>query len=287
MTATGYNDYLARLTIRITEALGGRRSELTKSSAKYRSLSHYPVLQTFRPQLLGWIDTYIRNRYFDQQVDPLADENWRVLLTDFMTNELAGNISTALVKSLTQEAVSIAEVLVRRLSEVSALSVRSSSAVEVSKCIYPKLPIPTHSGGLERKFLEWANNDSKVEALCKISEYKHTFVQRPYLKADGMPARYSPDFLFRTEEMIYVVETKAESALSDTNVKRKQSAAVAWCEQINDLEPEQRSHRRWAYVLLGEKAVEGSIAGNDRVSDLLDRTRLRTQAEEIAQEQIW
>jgi type III restriction enzyme len=287
MTATGYNDFLSRLTVRITEALGGTRAEMTSSAKKYNSLAAFPMLQTFRPQLLGWIDTYIRNRFFGQVVDPLEDENWRVLLTDAITNELAGNISSALVRSLTQEVVSIAEVTFRSLSEVQRLSVRASSCVDVAKCIYPRLPIPTHSGGLERKFLEWANNDTKVEALCKISEYKHTFVQRPYLKADGMPARYSPDFLFRTEDMIYVVETKADSALSDINVQRKQSAAIAWCEQINELEPSQRSHRRWAYVLLGQQAVEGSIAGNERASELLDRARLRTKEEELAQEQIW
>lgn len=287
MTATGYNDFLSRLTVRITEALGGTRSEMTSSAKKYNALAAFPMLQTFRPQLLGWIDSYIRNRFFDQVIDPLEDENWRVLLTDMITNELAGNVSSALVRSLTQEVVAVAEVNFRKLSEVTTLSVRASSSVEVTKCIYPKLPIPTHGGGLERKFLEWANNDTKVEALCKISEYKHTFIQRPYLKADGMPARYSPDFLFRTEDMIYVVETKADSALSDINVQRKQAAAIAWCEQINELEPSQRSHRRWAYVLLGERAVEGSIAGNERASDLLDRTRLRSKAEKDADQQLW
>lgn len=287
MTATGYNDFLGRLTVRITEALGGSRAEMTSSAKKYNSLAAFPMLQTFRPELLGWIDTYIRNRFFGQVIDPLADENWRVLLTDMIVNELAGNISSALVRSLTQEVVSIAEVNHRSLSEVSSLSIRASSCVEVVKCIYPKLPVPTHGGGLERKFMQWLNSDTKVEALCKISEYKHTFLQRPYLKADGMPARYSPDFLVRTAEMIYVVETKAESALSDINVQRKQAAAISWCEQINELEPSQRSHRRWAYVLLGEQAIEGSIAGNERASDLLDRARLRTKEEELAQSQIW
>lgn len=287
MTATGYNDFLSRLTVRIAQALGGNRAEMTPSAKKFSSLVNFPVLQTFRPQLLGWIDTYIRHRFFGQTIDPLEEENWRVLLTDMITNELAGNISSALVMSLTQEVVAIAEVNFRRLSEVPTLSVRTSSCVDVTKCIYPKLPVPVHSGGLERKFLEWADIDGKVEALCKVSEYKHTFVQRPYLKADGMPARYSPDFLVRTQDMIYVVETKADSALSDANVQRKQASAIAWCEQINELEPSQRSHRRWAYVLLGQQAVEGAIAGNERASDLLNRTRLVSKAEQIAQEQIW
>ncbi|TFB73644.1 restriction endonuclease subunit R [Cryobacterium flavum] len=287
MTATGYNDFLARLTMRVTEALGGKQSEMTTSAKKYNSLSAFPILQTFRPEIIGWLDTYIRNRFFGAVIDPLANENWRVLLTDMITNELAGNISSALVKSLTEETISIAEVRHRSLSEVPSISVRSSFAVEIAKCIYPKLPIPSHGGGLERKFLLWANNDSKIEALCKISEYKHTFLHRPYLKADGMPARYSPDFLVRTEGDIFVVETKAETSLSDVNVQRKQLAAISWCEQINRLEPEQRGYRRWVYVLIGEQSVATSIAGNERASELLARARLRTIDEQVADEQIW
>ncbi|WP_136610066.1 DEAD/DEAH box helicase family protein [Sinomonas albida] len=287
MTATGYNDFLSRVTVRITEALGGRRAEVTRSSKKYSELAAFPLLQMYRPQLLGWIDTYVRHRFFNMEIDPLEDENWRVLLWDQITNELAGNFASALVAALQNETVSIAEVNHRRLSEVTSLSVRASSCVEMTKCIYPKLPIPTHAGGLERKFLEWIDKDTLVEAVCKVSEYKHTFVQRPYLKADGMPARYSPDFLVRTESMIYVVETKADFAMSDINVQRKQAAAVAWCEQINELEPDQRSHRRWAYVLLAEQAVKGSIAANERASDLLDRSRLRTTEEEEGEQQIW
>ncbi|GHG41695.1 hypothetical protein GCM10012320_04310 [Sinomonas cellulolyticus] len=287
MTATGYNDFLSRMTVRITEALGGRRAQITSSSKKYSDLAAFPILQMYRPQLLGWIDTYIRYRFFDMEIDPLEDENWRVLLWDQITNEVAGNFATALVAALQNETVAVAEVNYRSLSEVRSISVRASSCIEMTKCIYPKLPVPTHAGGLERKFLEWINKDTYVEAVCKVNEYKHTFVHRPYLKADGMPARYSPDFLVRTESMIYVVETKADFAMSDINVLRKQAAAIAWCEQINELEPDQRSHRRWAYVLLAEQSVKGSIAANERASDLLDRTRLRSTEEKEAEQQIW
>lgn len=164
---------------------------------------------------------------------------------------------------------------------------RTSYAVDVVKCIYPKLPVPSHGGGLERKFIQWADNDSKVQSLCKISEYRHTFLHRQYLKTDGMPARYSPDFLVQTADEVYVVETKADSALSDANVQRKQLSAIAWCEQINRLEPAQRSHRRWVYVLLGEQSVESAIAGNERASELLARTRLRTADEQASDQQIW
>ncbi len=53
-----------------------------------------------------------------------------------------------------------------------------------------------------------------MKALAKIHEYQHTFLHRLYLKVDGMPGSYSPDFLVHTAEDIYVVETKAQRALS-------------------------------------------------------------------------
>ena len=82
----------------------------------------------------------------------------------------------------------------------------------------PEAADPDDKGGLERRFIEWADKDTKVEAFCKVHEYRHDFLRRPYLKADGMPAQYSPDFLVRTDDDVYVVETKAQSALSDENV---------------------------------------------------------------------
>ena len=158
---------------------------------------------------------------------------------------------------------------------MKTIPVRASASVEVDKCIYPKLPVPSKSGGLERLFIGWADQDSRVEALLKVHEYRHDFLRRPYLKADGMPAQYSPDFLVRTDTDVYVVETKAQSAVSDENVKRKQRAALAWCEQLNQLPAEQRGDLEWHYVLLGESIVREWHAKNVRASELLDYARLR------------
>lgn len=272
LTATGYNDYLSRMTTRITEALG---RNMTTSAKRYREISQFPVLQAYRPFLTGWIDVYIRERLFDQAFDPLAEENWRVLLLDDVAHGIAGTFATALTELLATQSVARAEVRHRLLSEVKTIPVRASSAVDVTKCIYPKLPIPSRSGGLERLFIQWADQDTMVEALIKIHEYRHDFLRRPYLKADGMPAQYSPDFLVRTEASVYLVETKAQSALSDENVLRKQRAALAWCEQINALHPEDREEREWHYALIGESAVRDWRAKGARASELLDFARLR------------
>lgn len=272
LTATGYNDYLSRMTTRITEALG---RTMTKSQSKYNENTKFPILQAYRPLLTGWLDSYIRHRLFGQEFDPLAEENWRVLLLDDIAHSIAGTFATKLVELQDSQVVASAEVQYRSLSEVTTIPVRGSTAEEVNKCIYPKLPIPSQGGGLERRFIRWADKDSGIEALAKVHEYRHDFLRRPYLKADGMPAQYSPDFLIRTPFTIYLVETKAQSALSDENVQRKQRAALAWCEQVNELPEEQRDGREWAYVLLGESIVNEWHKKNASVTDLLNYARLR------------
>jgi len=73
-----------------------------------------------------------------------------------------------------------------------------------------------------------------------------------YVKENGLPGFYSPDFLVRTEEGIWLVETKAQNQLTQPDVIRKKTAAVAWCDRVNELSPEHRSERRWSYCLLGE-----------------------------------
>jgi type III restriction enzyme len=283
MTATGYNDYLARMTTRITEALG---SSITRSAKQYSEASQFPMLQTYRPLLASWLDTYIKHRLFGETMDPLENENWRVLLIDDVAHGIAGVFATALTEAAANQQTSGADVVYRQLSEVKTINVRTSSAVDVAKCIYPKLPIPTRSGGLERLFIEWADNDTRIEALTKIHEYRHDYLHRPYLKADGMPAQYSPDFLVRTPDRVYIVETKAQSALSDENVQRKQRAAIAWCEQINTLPPERRDDREWQYVILGESSVKEWHAKNARASELLDFARLRRKEQTGVQESM-
>lgn len=272
LTATGYNDYLSRMTIRISEALN---RTLTSSQSKYYANAKFPILQAYRPLLTGWLDTYIRRRLFGRDFDPLVDENWRVLLLDDVALELAGTFATKLVELQESQVTSSAEVRHRSLSEIATIPVRSSTAEEVNKCIYPKLPIPSHGGGLERRFIRWADQDSGIEAFAKIHEYRHDFLRRPYLKADGMPAQYSPDFIVRTQDSIFIVETKAQSALSDENVQRKQRAALSWCEKVNELPEEDRGSRKWAYVLLGESAVREWQSKNATLTDLLEYAKLR------------
>ena len=72
-----------------------------------------------------------------------------------------------------------------------------------------------------------------------------------------------------------MVETKAQGQLSSPNVLRKRRAAVAWCDRINALAPEQRSNADWHYVLLGEETFYNWRDKGGSVAELLAYSRLR------------
>jgi type III restriction enzyme len=148
--------------------------------------------------------------------------------------------------------------------------------MDVTKCIYPRLPYPSRSGGLERAFIEWALRDTGIAAFCKISENRHDFVRLRYVKDNGLPAFYSPDFLVRTADAVYLAETKAQDQTSHPNVLRKRKAASAWCERINELPPELRGGLPWHYSLVGESVFHDWRKKGARLAELLVFSRVRT-----------
>jgi type III restriction enzyme len=271
MTATGYNDYLARLANRIVTA---HHRAFANTTQGLNAAARFPILHSYQRLVIGWLNRYIRDRYFGETFDPFHDENWRVLLVDQVPQQIAGEFGRALVELNENIPAGGAEVLYRYTSEVAQIRVRSTHAVAVTKCIFEKQPYPSQGGGLERDFLGWVDRDAKVEALLKIDEHKHDFLRRPYLKADGMPAQYSPDFLVRSAEYVFVVETKGQSSLTDANVQRKRKAALAWVNGINALEPKLRENRTWHYVLAGETAIRNHIDGGGTALEFLKTSAL-------------
>jgi type III restriction enzyme len=282
MNVGGYNDYLARLTRRISQAL----SEPLPKGSKIATHLAKPYLQVNTAELTGWLDDYIWTQLFEQTFNPLDNENWRLLLLQPVVDHITKVFAMALLDSEQKHVTGQTEVHQRRLSEVPRLMVRESCSVEVSKCIYTRLAWPAQSGGLERALIHWAQADTLVAAFCKISENRHSFARLRYVKDDGLAAFYSPDFLVRTANATYLVETKAQQQAIHPNVQRKLKAAVAWCDRINQLAPEHRGGLPWHYVLLAEDTVVEWQGKGARLADLLDFARLRPLASASLQERL-
>jgi type III restriction enzyme len=282
MNVGGYNEYLSRLTRRISQAL----SEPVPKGNKIATHLAKPYLQVNTAELTGWLDDYIWTQLFGIAFNPMDGESWRVLLLQPVVDHITKVFAVALLESEHKHVTGQTEVHLRRLSEVPTLMVRESHSVAVSKCIYTRLGWPARSGGLERTLIHWAQADTQVQAFCKISENRHTFARLRYVKEDGLPAFYSPDFLVRTADAVYLVETKAQQQTIHPNVQRKCKAALAWCERINGLSTEQRGGAPWHYVLLAENVVYEWQAKGARLAELLSYARLRPLAEASLQERL-
>jgi type III restriction enzyme len=278
MNVGGYNDYLSRLTRRISQAL---HEPLPKGN-KIASHLVKPYLQVNTADLTGWLDDYIWTRLFDQAFNPLGQdyggENWRVLLLQPVVDHMTKVFAMALLEAEETLSVGSVEVYQRKLSEVPRLMMREAYSAPVSKCIYGRLGWPARNGGLEKAFIHWAQADAQVLAFCKISENRHSFARLRYVKEDGLPAFYSPDFLVRTADAIFLVETKAQQQVMHPNVQRKLKAAMGWCERINTLPLEHRQGLPWHYVLLAEDVVHDWQRKGAHLAELLDFARLRPVA---------
>ncbi len=223
-----------------------------------RKQKEFPVMQINQVEIAKAIDNFISFKLFNQEFNPFVDNNWRVLLLtqSGIVEHVIREISKAIYFLQNNINVSEAEVLKKWFSSVPALRMRENYCLNIIKTIYERQSYPSHSGGFEKKFMEFCDNNSKVEAFIKINEHYHDFAKITYLRNDGILAPYSPDFLVKTKEKIYIVETKAQDNLIQANVKLKQLATLDWTDRVNQLDPKDRMEANWEYVLLGEKTFE-------------------------------
>jgi type III restriction enzyme len=133
---------------------------------------------------------------------------------------------------------------------------REKYCLDIVKTIYERQSYPSNKGGFEKSFMDFCDTDSNVVAFIKVNENYHTFARVTYVRADGMLASYSPDFVVKTKDKIFIVETKAQDNISQENVKLKQLATVDWIDRVNQLNPDDRMNAAWEYVLLGEQTFE-------------------------------
>ena len=277
MTATGYNDFLSRLVKRIADSLS---APVTRSSKEFANISRFPFLQVNLPHLSAWVDEYVRQVLFKRDFNPLEDENWRLLCLDPVANHIIQTFGRKLPELAETRTAAEAQIIQRRLSEVETIRVRESSSIVTPKCIYERLSYPSRNGGFELAFMEKANGDATVEAFCKVNEQKHLFMRLRYVKESGLPGFYIPDFVVRTSTANWLVETKAQAQLNNADVQRKRTAAVAWCDRLNELPSQDRGEREWHYCLLGEALFYEFKSKGGSMQELLEFSRVRPKAAE-------
>jgi type III restriction enzyme len=262
-----YNEYLEKILNVIINRMVKVGNRKTKS---------FPVMQINNLEVVKAIDKYIRNRLFDKTFDPFIDNNWKVLLlkNGIVTQHIIKEIGRLIMDMQNNTTISEAIIEKRYFSEITDLRVRENYSLEIVKTIYERLPYPSNKGGLEKSLMEYADSDSKVEAIMKINEYYHNFANIIYIRTDGFLSFYYPDFIIKTADNIYLVETKSDKDLNDPNVKQKQLATLDWIKRINDLESSDRMDRKWEYVLLGETHFYGLRDNNASIDEIFQLAKI-------------
>lgn len=99
MHVVGYNDYLARLTRCINQALSDPPPQGNRVATHWAK----PCLQVHAADLTGWLDDYIGTQLFGTQFNPLGHtdtaENWRVLLLQPVVDHITKIFVLALLQA--------------------------------------------------------------------------------------------------------------------------------------------------------------------------------------------
>jgi len=262
-TAKNYNEFLQKL-------VNGVSSQILPVSK--RKSKNFPMMQINRAEIAGLADNYIRHRLFNQNFDPFADNNWRVLLLakSGIIEHITKNIGQEIYRLQNNIDVKKAKVLKTYFSQVEEIKMRENYSMDVSKAIYERLPYPSQKGGFERNFMSFVDRDSEVNSFIKINEIYHDFAHITYIREDGLLARYFPDFLVNIEDKVYIVETKAQKDVQHPNVLQKRHATVDWVAKINELKSEDRMNAKWVYVLLGEQTFYDLEANGASTFNILE-----------------
>ena len=70
--------------------------------------------------------------------------------------------------------------------------------------------------------------------------------------------QYVPDFVAETENVIYLIEIKAENELEDKVVKMKEIAAINYCKNASEIN-KQRKEKMWKYVLIPHNKTDANM----------------------------
>jgi type III restriction enzyme len=266
-TAKSYNSFIQKIVNAVS---------VIHVNARGRKQREFPVMQVNSALIAKLCDEYIRHRLFEEEFDPLKDNNWRILLITqhSIIKHVVSNIAKAVYDSMNNLKINDAKIVKRYFSEVKEIRIRETYAITAAKNIYEKIAYPSHSGGFEKDFIEFIDADSKVKAFVKINEYYNDFANIIYIRDDGLLAHYYPDFMIKACDQLYLVETKSERDMSNQNVKNKRLAAIDWIDKVNELPPEERMDCTWSYVLLSQNTFEQMKKQGATTCEILEYAKL-------------
>jgi type III restriction enzyme len=140
--ANSYNEFLAKLVRGVTSMLIPMGRKRKKS---------FPRLQVNTAEIAKLTDDYIRQRLFDQEFNPMVEDNWSILFLSEskILSHIIKNVSKAIYEMQNNVDVTEAEVIKKPFSDVAEIKMRENFCLDISKAIYEKLAYPSNKGDLK------------------------------------------------------------------------------------------------------------------------------------------
>jgi len=259
--------YLSKLIIQETHVQTGTKTKAWKLDNDYFDYSHFlrqtsravttrgktSILSAKQAEIAEIIDSYVSEYCFGEQIDFTNPENYQVLNYQPVFDYIVETISRAIIKLIEGYKFEVKKGVWGKLSDVSRIMIRESKSVVTERSIYPKNGYQPKGGGFERDFMvKVLNPSASMLAFAKLDR-RHK-LKITYRDETGILRNYEVDFIVKTPDRTFLVETKADKDLTTPNVAVKVRAAIAWCEQAStvSLPIELNQPQAWEYLILSE-----------------------------------
>jgi len=262
--------WLSKLIIQETHVETGKKTKTWKLDNEYFDYAHFlrqasravafrgktSILSAKQAEIAEMIDDYVSEYCFGESIDFSQKENYSVLNYTLVFDHIVQAIHQAIVK-LIEGYKYVVKGIWGKLSDVPRIMVRESKSLESEKSIYPRQGYQAKGGGFERDFMIKVLNPSSGDLSYSKLDRSHN-LKITYRDETGILRNYEVDFILRTSDRNYLVETKADRDMNSPNVAVKARAAVAWCEQASTVSPPFLKREESAEVF--EKRYEYMVA---------------------------
>jgi type III restriction enzyme len=175
--------------------------------------------------MYGKVKNFLREHLFDSTVD-LEDPVVLRNLSEPEASKILFDSFRKAINALTVQDSGVARIEDRiRLRDTRPFRTDHRKYLTSKKSIFSKIVGEPNAGGFELTFAKFLDEAPDVVSFAK--NYLAVGFKIDYVKADGDLSNYVPDFIVKTEDGVWIVETKGRVEL---DLPQKMNRLRQWCE---------------------------------------------------------
>ncbi|MFW5988539.1 MAG: DEAD/DEAH box helicase, partial [bacterium] len=197
-------------------------------------------------QLIPILQQYIKNYFFKEEIK-IIDKEVLKKLNNFEVRDKIADIFINKLNKLSRDKKDYKSISSYNLLDTKPFHT-GKPVYKAKKTVFNALPYPKNSE-FEKQFMRYLDYQEEVEAFTKILT-KFPLRISYYDEEKGV-RYYIPDFIVKTEEQFYLLETKGEMLDKLPSVEEKSNAAKSWCKNANLF-----TDNKWKYVKITQNIFE-------------------------------